>query len=160
MDLTDIVQKNKASKGLRFANYLIDFIAVIIVSFIVGALIGILSVLFNFDISFLDNELISRLFGIIIFLFYYACIETLTKGRSIGKYITGTKVVTVEGEQPANSVFLKRSFCRLIPFEAFSFLGENGWHDSIPKSAVVVKKDFEQDLYLHQSVNAIGTPVD
>lgn len=34
---------------------------------------------------------------------------------------------------------LARCFCRLIPFNAFSFLGGSGsgWHDSIPKTKVV-----------------------
>lgn len=52
--------------------------------------------------------------------------ETLTKGRSIGKFITGTQVVTLDGETPTANVFLKRSFCRIIPLNAFSFFGENG----------------------------------
>ncbi len=160
MDLTAIVQKNKADKSLRFANYLIDFSCVIIISLIVGALIGLLSVIFNFDIYFLDNELISRLVGLFILLFYYTSIETLTKGRSVGKLITGTKVVTLEGQQPANSVFLKRSLCRIIPFEAFSFLGKNGWHDSIPKTAVVVKKHFDYELNLSLDVDKIGKEID
>lgn len=57
-------------------------------------------------------------------VFYFFGFETLTKGRSIGKFITGTKVVTLEGEIPTANVFLKRSFCRIIPFEAFSFLAK------------------------------------
>lgn len=165
MDLTDIVQKNKADKGLRFVNLLIDFVFFILIMFAIGFVAGLVLYFIDPYSTFFEdlediNPFLDRILTSFIMAFYYYGMETLTKGRSIGKFITGTKVVTLEGDLPTAKIFLKRSFCRIIPFEAFSFLGENGWHDSIPKSAVVVKKDFEQDLYLHQSVNAIGTPVD
>ena len=53
-------------------------------------------------------------------------------GRTLGKFITGTKVVSADGETPTASQIVGRTFCRMIPFEAFSFARETcpvGWHD-------------------------------
>ncbi|SFN48451.1 Uncharacterized membrane protein YckC, RDD family [Paenimyroides ummariense] len=161
MDLSDIVQKNKADKGLRFANFLIDTILFYCSFLILAFVIGFIAIVLDFDTSFLVeleniHPLLDRLITAIIMVFYFFGFETLTKGRSIGKFITGTKVVTLEGETPTANVFLKRSFCRIIPFEAFSFFGENGWHDSIPKTAVVVKKHFDYESNLSLDVDTIG----
>ena len=107
--------------------------------------------------SLFENEFLINLITYISYSLYYFLIENYSKGRSIGKFITGTKVVTLEGEIPKSSVFLKRSLYRLIPFEAFSFLGTNGWHDSIPKTTVVIKKHFDYEVEIQKNVAAIGT---
>ncbi|MCY1461177.1 hypothetical protein D9M71_788050 [compost metagenome] len=51
-----------------------------------------------------------------------------------------------------------RTLCRLIPFDALSFLGksERIWHDSISKTFVVEKKDLENDMEMFYSLNLIG----
>jgi len=165
MNLRDIVQKNKADKGLRFANFLIDFVSFILIMFAIGFVAGLILYFINpYSTFFEDLEgihpFLDRILSSILMVFYYFGMETLTKGRSIGKFITGTKVVTLEGETPTANVFLKRSFCRIIPFEAFSFFGENGWHDSIPKTAVVVKKHFDYELNLSLDVDKIGKEIE
>jgi len=165
MNLTDIVQKNKADKGLRFANFLIDTIIFYCSFLILGFVVGFTAVIFGFDPSFFVelqniNPFLDRIITAVIMVFYFFGFETLTKGRSIGKLITGTQVVTLEGETPTANVFLKRSFCRIIPFEAFSFFGENGWHDSIPKTAVVVKKHFDYESNLSLDVDTIGKEIE
>lgn len=165
MNLTDIVQKNKADKGLRFANLLIDFVSFILIMFAIGFVAGLILYFINpYSTFFEDLEgihpFLDRILSSILMVFYYFGMETLTKGRSIGKFITGTQVVTLEGETPTVNVFLKRSFCRIIPFEAFSFFGENGWHDSIPKTAVVVKKHFDYESNLSLDVDTIGKEIE
>jgi len=164
MNLADIVQKNKADKGLRFANFLIDTIIFYCSFLLLGFVVGFTAIIFGFDPSFFVklqniNPFLDRLITAFIMVFYFFGFETLTKGRSIGKFITGTQVVTLEGETPTANVFLKRSFCRIIPFEAFSFFGENGWHDSIPKTAVVVKKHFDYESDLSLDVDTIGKEI-
>ena len=71
---------------------------------------------------------------------YYVVLEGLT-GMTLGKMVMGTKVVNESGASPSFGQILGRSFCRLIPFEVFSFLGNKGfpigWHDSIPKTRVI-----------------------
>lgn len=162
MDLKHIVQKNKADKGLRFVNLLIDLIFFFLIVFGVGLVAGLLLYFINPYSTFFEdleeiNPFLDRIFTSILIVFYYFGMETLTKGRSIGKFITGTKVVTLEGNLPTTNVFLKRSFCRIIPFETFSFLGANGWHDSIPKTTVVIKKHFDYEVEIQKNVAAIGT---
>jgi hypothetical protein len=50
----------------------------------------------------------------------------------------------VIGERSRVKMALIRTICRFIPFEAFSFFGQKGWHDSISGTNVV--KTTEQSL--------------
>ncbi|MEK7253493.1 MAG: RDD family protein [Bacteroidota bacterium] len=76
-------------------------------------------------------------------MFYYLVTETIFNGKTIGKFITKTVVVNMDGSPVAFPTVLGRSFARLIPFEAFSFLGASGrgWHDTLTKTMVVDEKD-------------------
>ncbi len=66
-------------------------------------------------------------------------------GFTLGKLITGTRVVTEAGVKPGWGQVVGRTFARLIPFEPFSLLFSShrqlrGWHDSLPKTYVVRKR--------------------
>ena len=121
----------EASKGKRFANYLIDGI---IAQFIGSALSLVMGM--QADSGF---NLIANLSGIGFYLLYYIMFEHLNDGRTIGKMVTRTKVVTETGETPAVEALSGRTFARIIPFDALSFLGErnNGWHDRLSHTLVV-----------------------
>ena len=123
-----------ASKGTRFANYLIDIVMVYPFAFVIGILIGI------FDPYFFDymTEAEETLLGFCIFFVYYLFFEGVFE-KTIGKMITKTKVISINGDAPKFSDIIGRTLSRCIPFEAFSFLGESGigWHDSISKTLVV-----------------------
>ena len=130
-----------ASQGQRFANYIIDQFFI----FGLGALIGAGLVLLGEFLNpgffvFLDeeNRLVDWLFGSILSIIYYAFFEGFT-GRSLGKFFTKTEVVTEEGDRPGFLVIFTRSICRCIPFNALSFLANNGvgWHDTLSKTRVV-----------------------
>lgn len=157
-----VTQEVLATKGIRFANFIIDYILQIAI----GAGIGVIVVLFsevtgNYTISdyimYSDSFWVDLFFGYFILLLYYTTIETLT-GRSIGKFITNTKVVLADGSKPSFNEILVRSLCRIIPFEAFSFLGEDGkgWHDSLSKTFVVDIKKFEEKKKTAEELNDIG----
>ena len=125
-----------ATRGQRFGNYIIDQIA----TSILGALITV-PIVFNMDVSDADSgfTILSYLIGFGVATFYYCLLEHLT-GRSVGKMITKTRVVTELGEKPSFMNILGRTLCRFIPFEPFSFLfGEDakGWHDTISKTLVI-----------------------
>ncbi len=151
-----------ATKGLRFANYIIDQIVMVVLGGAIGVLIALYTE-FTGDYGLYDvfvesdNTLLDYLIGYIISLIYYTTIETLT-GRSLGKYITKTKVVTHEGEKPTFDTILIRTLCRFIPFNHFSFLGEDGkgWHDSISKTYVVEVKKFEEKIETEFELDQIG----
>jgi uncharacterized RDD family membrane protein YckC len=118
-----------ASQGKRFANYLIDRIIIFILSVIIQFL------LMSWEL-YITDRLTSILITMLILVCYYITIEGST-GKSIGKMITGTRVLTDDFEKPEFGIIVKRSFCRIIPFDAFSFLGSAGWHDTISNTIVV-----------------------
>lgn len=86
---------------------------------------------------------------IVIVVVYYTFLEGIA-GISIGKLITGTKVVTLNGEKIGFGQALARSFCRFIPFEALSgLLGDGFWHDTFTETIVVDRKAFEREKWAH-----------
>lgn len=149
-----------ASKGKRFLNYLLDMIALYITTLLLSIITVVIAGIFNLDgvIAWMMNisTLQSYSIGFCMVLLYYGILET-TSCRTFGKLITGTKVVMAQdGTKPTPEVILKRSLCRLIPFEAFSFFGETGWHDSISRTVVVNVKDYNAALESKRSISEIG----
>ena len=72
-------------------------------------------------------------FGEVMILFvilaYYPFFET-AYGKTPGKWITKTRVVTETDERPTLKHILVRTLVRFVPFEALSFLvSARGWHD-------------------------------
>lgn len=79
--------------------------------------------------------------GIGLMLVYYIPLEGMF-GVTVGKLITGTRVVDEQGRPPSWGQAIGRTFARLIPFEPFSLLFSEdkriaGWHDRLPKTLVV-----------------------
>lgn len=158
-----ISQNIIANKGLRFANYLIDLILILVLVFVLTSVFVLLSDIIGYDakpiISYIGemNKLEEHLFGLLFTIPYYIFMEVMT-GRTIGKYLTGTIVVDHEGNKPNLETIIKRSFCRAIPFNALSFLGEKsrGWHDSISETYVVITKELEKEKQNYIDFNEIG----
>ncbi|ABW33195.1 RDD family protein [Acaryochloris marina] len=121
-----------APKGKRLTNLILDYIFFFLFAFIVGLLFGIMGLE---EVILNMNDV---LLGLILYTTYYVSLECLF-GKTIAKFITKTKVVTISGKKPGFSSIFVRTLCRLIPFEAFSFLGDDlyGWHDSFSKTRVV-----------------------
>lgn len=127
-----------ASTGQRFLNYLIDVI-------IFDIIIAIVKVAFLYRITTLyvdytfTNVLLRLLISYIGFVVLYFISESAFKGRTIGKFITGTKVINEDGTEPETRTYLLRSFSRIVPFEPFSALGNpcRPWHDKWTKTFVV-----------------------
>lgn len=147
------------STGSRFLNYILDVVTIVLLVFALSFIAAIVA-------NFLDlNEFLywmgnlSDWEGQLIFgvtsIFYYSFTEGLF-GRTLGKLIMGTVVVDENGEKPSFSIIFKRTLCRLIPFDGFSFLGSRGWHDSISGTYVVSKKDLENEVKLFHEFNLIG----
>jgi len=151
-----------ASKGSRFANYMVDYIIRIIVGIILVILITFISEtvgsygVYEFLVES-ESKLSDYILGIIMVLIYFNIIESLT-AKSVGKYITKTRVVMEDGSKPKFTDVFLRTLCRLIPFEAFSFLGDEGrgWHDSISNTYVVDEKLFKAKKASINSLDQIG----
>lgn len=156
-----IVEKYQAEKLLRFINFLIDYVLINLSLYGIGMLMGTLyyatgsETVYNIIMSF-DNKLVEWSISIVILLGYYILFEYLTKGRTIGKFITGTVVVKEDGSVPVFNDILKRSFSRIVPFDAISFLGSNGWHDSWSETKVVKRKPFLEAVERENSIEDIG----
>lgn len=155
------VGEHKANKGLRFLNYIIDLFSIIIVTILFfGIIAGIITVINPESNIIYEFENINPLLDRILTTFFYVLLiflsEYLTKGRSLGKFITGTKVIMIDGSAPTTKDYFYRNLCRIIPFDLLTFLGGNGWHDKISKTTVVNKKAFEADLLQADNIESIG----
>lgn len=150
-----------ASKGERFANFIIDYIGQLIIGGAIGIAMAIISeITGDYEyVAWIDTmgTLGEYALGIVILIVYYMVFETIT-GRTLGKYITNTKVLTEDGQKPEADKILYRTLSRMIPFEAFSFLGDEGrgWHDSIAKTVVVDVKKYNEIVELQNSLSEIG----
>ncbi|UII26246.1 RDD family protein [Fulvivirga maritima] len=131
----DYVKINIASAGKRLANVLIDFVACYILAFLFGVLIGIFGSISLSEFNF-------NLLAYLLCFCYYVAMEA-SCGKTVGKYLTKTKVVAIDGTRPTLLQIMGRSISRFIPFEVFSFFGGHktiGWHDSLPKTRVIDDK--------------------
>lgn len=120
--------------GKRFGNYLIDMI----VLWIIGAIIQYIIIgPMNVNVKDIGTNLGLFMIQILVMVLYFTVFESYN-GKTIGKMITGTRVLNIDFTKPSAETILKRSLCRIIPFEPFSYLGStNGWHDSIMETTVV-----------------------
>lgn len=158
-----ILEKSKASGGKRFANYIVDYIVQLILFSGIMIVIVLLQLYLTGSNSigvWFDSisKVEEYLFGYVMLLVYYFAMESLAKGKTVGKLITNTKVVNLSGETPDAGNILKRTFCRMIPFNALSFLGNEarGWHDSISDTYVVDVKTFELEKQKQFALEEIG----
>jgi uncharacterized RDD family membrane protein YckC len=144
-----IVKLVPANLFKRFANYLID---VFTFSFVLTILLVMLSTvspqartLINIltkkpeTISLVNQLLMSLVFGL-----YISAMESLLKGKTIGKYITGTRAVNENGIPVDTQTAFTRGLIRMIPFEQLSLLVAmllqtplRAWHDKWSFSFVV-----------------------
>ncbi|MEY4927047.1 MAG: hypothetical protein RI894_1483 [Bacteroidota bacterium] len=92
------------------------------------------------DVSSTSGIVTSLAIGILTMFAYYVIMETMT-GQTVGKMLLKTQVVGEDGQQPSAGTIALRTLCRMIPFEAFSFLGAEGggWHDTLSHTQVVKK---------------------
>jgi len=116
-----------ATRGVRFANLLID-------SFfrgILGAVVGLIA-------RTAKEPGLSALLGLASMISYYLFFEAVL-GATPGKMITRTRVVSVDGSKPSFMQILGRTFSRFVPFEPFSFFSstQEGWHDRWSRTRVV-----------------------
>jgi uncharacterized RDD family membrane protein YckC len=117
----------------RFTNLIIDTIcyyALVFGFFLLMAFIGFQDVL--------ENKAAIYFFVFLINFLYYSIFETYL-GKTIGKMITRTRVVTESGDKIDFRTAAARSVSRFIPFEAFSFLGGQavGLHDKLAHTRVI-----------------------
>jgi len=128
------------SAGTRFANYLIDRVILSVLSYLVDYVTEIMtstSDVYYEETAGLEWAVFYLLSWIAIEIGYFTLMEYSTKGRTIGKMATGTMAIREDGANLTLKDAFIRSLCRLIPFEPFSAIGGNPWHDRISKTLVI-----------------------
>lgn len=149
LDLEEEIAKPSASVGQRLLNFIVDTIAYYILCYVVGAIFIAMYLIGNAEdlararagqpreVQGGTIQLI-LFFGFIFFIIlYYVLFEKITKGRSIGKYITGTKVISDDGNPLSWKQAILRSLIRFVPFEPLSAFGGNPWHDQWTNTRVI-----------------------
>ncbi|MEO6313778.1 MAG: RDD family protein [Chitinophagaceae bacterium] len=144
-----LVQLVPASYGKRTVNYVVDFVLFgVAVSFLliaIGPVYPLAAKIINKQpIGLGDQLVISFLYGL-----YMSVMEAALKGKTIGKFITGTRAVTTAGYPVSSQMAFMRGLIRMIPFpfeqvSALSFSIEPlalkppaPWHDRWSKSMVI-----------------------
>ncbi len=126
---------NLASWKKRAANFTIDTVCVLLLLIavlrVLPFLLKLLPTIDRFEIG------INVLLLPIMFI-YYTFFEAIT-GKTIGKYLTGTRVVASDGKRVTLLKALVRSLVRFFLLELFSFCSRRpeGWHDRISNTKVV-----------------------
>src|SRR5690606_23973431 len=151
----DPVDHSLASKGLRFVNFIIAYIFLLVLMFMLGVVLAALNMTSLLEVF--DKPFIGNIVGIFIYFVFMMVQEAIFKGRSLGKFVTGTQVVMEDGSEPTMNEYFVRSISRCVPFEAFSFFGTTGWHDSWSNTRVVIKKEFEDNQLKFNSIEQIGS---
>lgn len=139
VDLTAKIEEQKefdskkVSSLTRLIHFIVDTIAFIILTMIFTFVLG-------FFIYPTDQSIMTLMEYFILaagFFGYYFFMETKYQ-KTIGKFITKTKVVNINGTRPELGDIVKRTFCRLIPFDRISFLfAPNGFHDRLSDTTII-----------------------
>jgi uncharacterized RDD family membrane protein YckC len=135
----------RSSTGKRLANYFIDLVFFYVLLFLLGFLLALLSPTFR---GLLISEgsdfgLLDRFITLLLYAVYMSVVEALFHGKSLGKLITKTKAVNLDGTQISTSTAFERGFSRAVPFCIFSALGSpcDPWQDRWTKTMVVNEKN-------------------
>jgi len=160
-----IPQSVLASKNQRFLNFIIDRVFFLVIMLVFGFLLGVIANLTG-DYSWVDwlqniDPLTDALVSILINLLYYFVFE-LAFGKTIGKFITGTIVISKGSNELNATQVVYRTLSRIIPFEPFSFFGNDpiGWHDSNANTLVVDVKKYNSEIQMRKSFEEIGNVID
>jgi uncharacterized RDD family membrane protein YckC len=146
----DLGEFDAAGNGKRFLNFIIDRVVLFGLMFVVGfgvALLHEMGVTGPAEWMNATTPLEDLLFGVALTCFYYVVMEG-GFGLTVGKLITGTRVVDESGRKPSILAVLGRTLVRFVPFEPFSFFGGNpgGWHDGWSGTQVIDIRNRHQRL--------------
>jgi uncharacterized RDD family membrane protein YckC len=142
----DIIEYNQATQGQRFLNWLIDnlfmrFALSYVTGYVVGYLLAYIAPDLLLSIAYgnrgFEYYLLALILGYFNYLLYYTFSEAAFKGYTLGKLLTGTKAIRNDGSNITFKDALLRSLCRIVPFEVFSGLGDEPWHDTWTKTTVI-----------------------
>ncbi len=119
---------------IRLINFIIDTVVWIILFFSIAYIFDLYFIRFS---SYLVNYIYSISLGLILYLAYYTILEFYFR-RTLGKFLTRTKVVNRTGDEITFITIFKRTLARLIPIDIFYYLiSRNGLHDKLSNTQVI-----------------------
>ena len=120
-----IIVVNSVKMEKRFLQLLIDIIPICILTFVIS--------------FFYQNK---YLYVIFYFTYFFICESIWT--TSLGKKIMKHKIITSDFNKFDVSTALIRSFCRIIPFDSLTCLGNYsyGLHDKLSNTFVVSESEY------------------
>jgi len=131
----------QASSGKRLGNYLIDRISLLLVwnYLLYKPNVALLTLIYRYTNSRELLYVCAYSFAITFFVFTLAILESVTGGKTLGKFITRTRAINQNGSPISPKKAFLRCVCRLVPFDIFSALGSPcyPWHDRWSKTYVI-----------------------
>lgn len=129
----------RATAGQRLLNFIIDRMVM------VGMFLGSESLIESIRPGE-NGVLFTVLLPYGLMFLYFSLMEHFF-GRTLGKFVTRTRVINEKGERPGILQAMGRTLCRAIPFEAFTFLGKStrGLHDGLSRTWVVRNENSFQE---------------
>lgn len=124
---------------LRAANFLIDYLSIYCLSTVFGIMVGYLT---SIQYLFFNANQFNPFWDFIIFtftLFVFYSTEYLFNGKSLGKFLTQTRVRHNVEMEISFKTYILRTLWRAMPLELISFMpGINEhWHDQFSDTCVV-----------------------
>jgi uncharacterized RDD family membrane protein YckC len=123
-----------APRWRRVANQLLDIVGITFAAMLLGFALRLVSMAVSVDVM----QSTGPFFGLgVVFLYYFVCEAVF--GQTLGKLVTGTRVVTESGARAPLWLVLFRSIYRFVPLEPLSIFSRRRlmWHDLWSKTRVV-----------------------
>jgi hypothetical protein len=138
VNLRDYDMVSFTTAGHRFVHYLLDSLFLAPVFMSMGTMIYSMARIYNQD----SIPIMICFLAFLNFFLYFFLSEAIFR-QTFGKMITRSCVAT-NGIEFSNGRMFLRTFCRLIPFDRFSFLFGANWHDKVSATAVVYVDSWEK----------------
>lgn len=148
---------NTVDGGIRFAHLIIDGLFFQVLWSMLGHIGGYIAEATKANLfTVLTLGFTATVISLICYPVFYFVTEHYWQ-RTPAKWLTKTVVIDEYGNRPDMRSLLLRSLVRIVPFESFSFLGNDsrGWHDRWSDTWVVKETELAEikRLQVEQSVD-------
>lgn len=135
----------QANGWRRFFNWVIDRIAIYLVwRFLLFKInLVILTEIYRYSESTTVVYIFTYIMYVTFFILVQSSLETLMHGKTLGKWMTGTRAINQDGTPVNGRTAFLRGLSRLVPFEPFSALGSPcfPWHDRWTNTYVIDERE-------------------